>query len=184
MEGFTQRSQAGWRPTPIITSSTCSRSATAAMRSVGVPTSATARNGMLRNDSASIAFAIAARLRSARTPSRAARLVKRATWRWKRGCTFITRTSSGTPERTSASRYSIGARAAAEASTGTRIFILQYLLCLAIAQPRRGEHAAGDADEQQRFHARPLVEPRSEEHTSELQSLTYLVCRHLLEKKK
>src|SRR2546425_9210305 len=28
------------------------------------------------------------------------------------------------------------------------------------------------------------VEPRSEEHTSELQSLAYLVCRLLLEKKK
>src|SRR2546425_7973475 len=37
--------------------------------------------------------------------------------------------------------------------------------------------------------ARPLVSPerralRSEEHTSELQSLAYLVCRLLLEKKK
>src|SRR2546425_6233638 len=29
-----------------------------------------------------------------------------------------------------------------------------------------------------------IVEPRSEEHTSELQSLAYLVCRLLLEKKK
>src|SRR5205823_12318562 len=29
-----------------------------------------------------------------------------------------------------------------------------------------------------------VVEPRSEEHTSELQSLAYLVCRLLLEKKK
>src|SRR5437016_10292743 len=29
-----------------------------------------------------------------------------------------------------------------------------------------------------------IVEPRSEEHTSELQSLTNLVCRLLLEKKK
>src|SRR2546425_5396588 len=32
--------------------------------------------------------------------------------------------------------------------------------------------------------ARPLQRPRSEEHTSELQSLAYLVCRLLLEKKK
>src|SRR2546425_8785379 len=33
--------------------------------------------------------------------------------------------------------------------------------------------------------ARPRVrQPRSEEHTSELQSLAYLVCRLLLEKKK
>src|SRR5205823_8240688 len=31
---------------------------------------------------------------------------------------------------------------------------------------------------------RPVLEPRSEEHTSELQSLAYLVCRLLLEKKK
>src|SRR3712207_6996477 len=30
----------------------------------------------------------------------------------------------------------------------------------------------------------PLVRPRSEEHTSELQSRQYLVCRLLLEKKK
>src|SRR2546425_4250482 len=29
-----------------------------------------------------------------------------------------------------------------------------------------------------------FIEPRSEEHTSELQSLAYLVCRLLLEKKK
>src|SRR5687767_15606290 len=33
-------------------------------------------------------------------------------------------------------------------------------------------------------HARTLVDIRSEEHTSELQSLAYLVCRLLLEKKK
>src|SRR2546425_8119099 len=40
-------------------------------------------------------------------------------------------------------------------------------------------HAEGD-------HARELrlLEHRSEEHTSELQSLAYLVCRLLLEKKK
>src|SRR5687767_15547975 len=31
---------------------------------------------------------------------------------------------------------------------------------------------------------RPVRKPRSEEHTSELQSLAYLVCRLLLEKKK
>src|SRR2546425_7293363 len=33
-------------------------------------------------------------------------------------------------------------------------------------------------------HARGSRAPRSEEHTSELQSLAYLVCRLLLEKKK
>src|SRR2546425_9573108 len=35
-----------------------------------------------------------------------------------------------------------------------------------------------------RWIARVLLEIRSEEHTSELQSLAYLVCRLLLEKKK
>src|SRR2546425_6407460 len=35
-----------------------------------------------------------------------------------------------------------------------------------------------------RLPPRGLVAPRSEEHTSELQSLAYLVCRLLLEKKK
>src|SRR2546425_7312221 len=34
------------------------------------------------------------------------------------------------------------------------------------------------------FHSGPNDVPRSEEHTSELQSLAYLVCRLLLEKKK
>src|SRR2546425_9435070 len=33
-------------------------------------------------------------------------------------------------------------------------------------------------------HGGPPQKPRSEEHTSELQSLAYLVCRLLLEKKK
>src|SRR2546425_9415001 len=42
-----------------------------------------------------------------------------------------------------------------------------------VGQPFAGDHRGGDA----------LV-PRSEEHTSELQSLAYLVCRLLLEKKK
>src|SRR3712207_7284769 len=44
------------------------------------------------------------------------------------------------------------------------------------AQRRRGE-AQGRADRRHRRH-------RSEEHTSELQSRQYLVCRLLLEKKK
>src|SRR2546429_2190517 len=47
-----------------------------------------------------------------------------------------------------------------------------------------------DAQVRDRPHAReqdhdaPLLEPRSEEHTSELQSRLHLVCRLLLEKKK
>src|SRR2546425_8543397 len=35
-----------------------------------------------------------------------------------------------------------------------------------------------------KLNTRPFVRMRSEEHTSELQSLAYLVCRLLLEKKK
>src|SRR2546425_8844485 len=45
-------------------------------------------------------------------------------------------------------------------------------------RPRRG------ADGGQRHPRRRPAEDRSEEHTSELQSLAYLVCRLLLEKKK
>src|SRR2546425_5897556 len=47
------------------------------------------------------------------------------------------------------------------------------------ADPDTGEVAA------QPLESRALLpDPRSEEHTSELQSLAYLVCRLLLEKKK
>src|SRR3712207_7573969 len=61
-----------------------------------------------------------------------------------------------------------------------------------VHQPREGPHDAGDAsDAAERDAARPQAlavdgvrEPRSEEHTSELQSRQYLVCRLLLEKKK
>ena len=42
-----------------------------------------------------------------------------------------------------------------------------------------GVHVVGDADD----HMNPWEEPRSEEHTSELQSRPHLVCRLLLEKK-
>src|SRR3712207_8051668 len=50
------------------------------------------------------------------------------------------------------------------------------------ADPRR----AGDAGPDRRAAARLALDdgPRSEEHTSELQSRQYLVCRLLLEKKK
>src|SRR5947199_7986814 len=55
-----------------------------------------------------------------------------------------------------------------------------------------GEAEVQDVDEQRLIvpaeelhrHLVPLVEERSEEHTSELQSLRHLVCRLLLEKKK
>src|SRR3712207_8498175 len=54
------------------------------------------------------------------------------------------------------------------------------------AQHGRAEAAAAEAGgERDEAHHRPaLVRLRSEEHTSELQSRQYLVCRLLLEKKK
>src|SRR2546425_7510015 len=51
--------------------------------------------------------------------------------------------------------------------------VVQGLPCGAVADPGRGIRHLGGRD-------RP---ERSEEHTSELQSLAYLVCRLLLEKK-
>src|SRR5205823_14110927 len=60
------------------------------------------------------------------------------------------------------------------------------------AADRRSRHARGDLAPE-RLHGvvrsrcrqpREGVQERSEEHTSELQSLAYLVCRLLLEKKK
>src|SRR3712207_6998742 len=52
--------------------------------------------------------------------------------------------------------------------------------------PGRARHdeAADVAARVGRFEARPVDRVRSEEHTSELQSRQYLVCRLLLEKKK
>src|SRR3712207_7009072 len=47
-------------------------------------------------------------------------------------------------------------------------------------RPHLGALAAHDAGDRRR----PVVVGRSEEHTSELQSRQYLVCRLLLEKKK
>src|SRR3712207_6893941 len=56
--------------------------------------------------------------------------------------------------------------------------------------PEHGDHdgephrslGRGDGDDEEDEHL--ALEPRSEEHTSELQSRQYLVCRLLLEKKK
>src|SRR5687767_15278491 len=56
--------------------------------------------------------------------------------------------------------------------------------------PPHGPHAEVPDQADRGGHARPAesargrVRARSEEHTSELQSLAYLVCRLLLEKKK
>src|SRR2546425_7212725 len=52
------------------------------------------------------------------------------------------------------------------------------------APPRPGSGPAGCRSRRRSCHAAPPQGSRSEEHTSELQSLAYLVCRLLLEKKK
>src|SRR3989441_8830037 len=49
---------------------------------------------------------------------------------------------------------------------------------------RRGEGGHHEDDRPRRVLLRGAQHGRSEEHTSELQSLAYLVCRLLLEKKK
>src|SRR2546423_6435374 len=54
--------------------------------------------------------------------------------------------------------------------------------------PQVGGEPVGEVDERVKWcggiERERLDDPRSEEHTSELQSLAYLVCRLLLEKKK
>src|SRR6266404_9742040 len=58
----------------------------------------------------------------------------------------------------------------------TEIYTLSLHDALPISGDRRGPDRPG--------HGLRPVHPRSEEHTSELQSLAYLVCRLLLAKKK
>src|SRR5437016_8263734 len=63
-------------------------------------------------------------------------------------------------------------------NVANRVVMVSALVGLAVAFPSAPASAAvGDV-------LRRVLIPRSEEHTSELQSLTNLVCRLLLEKKK
>src|ERR1017187_8750615 len=64
----------------------------------------------------------------------------------------------------------------------TEIYTLSLHDALPISVRRRGSHPARLHPE--RFQGRAHRGHRSEEHTSELQSPMYLVCRLLLEKKK
>src|SRR6266545_5041326 len=66
-----------------------------------------------------------------------------------------------------------------------RSTLFPYTTLFRSGAPGAGPGAAG-ACGQDRLQPRPPGRPgtRSEEHTSELQSLAYLVCRLLLEKKK
>src|SRR5262249_62423668 len=63
----------------------------------------------------------------------------------------------------------------------TEIYTLSLHDALPISRHPARAGAQGNGDERHREHG---GERRSEEHTSELQSLTNLVCRLLLEKKK
>src|SRR5258705_4602487 len=74
-----------------------------------------------------------------------------------------------------------------------RSTLFPYTTLFRSRRPRRGDRRQaaqrpdrdGEAALQKGIHAiRQLHRPRSEEHTSELQSLRHLVCRLLLEKKK
>src|SRR5215216_7932092 len=67
----------------------------------------------------------------------------------------------------------------------TEIYTLSLHDALPISEPGRlrGPYAVERAGPLRRHHGDPEV-PRSEEHTSELQSPDQLVCRLLLEKKK
>src|SRR3712207_8512724 len=65
--------------------------------------------------------------------------------------------------------------------TGNPVLALAHARDLSDGRQRRAPHIL---DRRARDDRRDLVEHRSEEHTSELQSRQYLVCRLLLEKKK
>src|SRR5438093_7860919 len=70
------------------------------------------------------------------------------------------------------------------ASTGIYTLSLHDALPISRARPLPLQHLPAA---RHRWHGAPRhpdADPRSEEHTSELQSLTNLVCRLLLEKKK
>src|SRR3712207_7460851 len=70
----------------------------------------------------------------------------------------------------------------------TEIYTLSLHDALPISIERSGHRSLVLADTSEppeiRDHLGPELHPRSEEHTSELQSRQYLVCRLLLEKKK
>src|SRR2546425_7611229 len=68
----------------------------------------------------------------------------------------------------------------------TEIYTLSLHDALPICEQalRRGRDRGGGGAPGRHVSGRAAVRPRSEEHTSELQSLAYLVCRLLLEKKK
>src|SRR2546425_7052867 len=71
------------------------------------------------------------------------------------------------------------------ASSAKSIIMMPFFFTspTSMMMPKR-VHGQLDPEQQQRHERAEPGERRSEEHTSELQSLAYLVCRLLLEKKK
>src|SRR5437879_10466387 len=69
-------------------------------------------------------------------------------------------------------------------SATTEIYTLSLHDALPIYARRRGARAGGDRSTRRCGGGWSSARTRSEEHTSELQSPMYLVCRLLLEKKK
>src|SRR3712207_8198566 len=97
------------------------------------------------------------------------------------------------PPRSTLFPYTTLFRSAHIAAQGTlaerrRRNLMNEVLALAAARLRRGLEAQVRDDESVQQLLDEVVarrlDPRSEEHTSELQSRQYLVCRLLLEKKK
>src|SRR5947209_12843463 len=72
----------------------------------------------------------------------------------------------------------------ATATTEIYTLSLHDALPISIAAEFEGPFNQGNFDSMPRVTGSPSGPPRSEEHTSELQSRQYLVCRLLLEKKK
>src|SRR3712207_7900334 len=94
------------------------------------------------------------------------------------------------PPRSTLFPYTTLFRSGRRAASGPGHLAPDGLVLLAQRRPRRlllgggpGPGAPRDAGAQAP-HGRPGLPRRSEEHTSELQSRQYLVCRLLLEKKK
>src|SRR2546425_2492390 len=71
-----------------------------------------------------------------------------------------------------------------KASSSPRVALWRRLQRLGAITPKAGVYVLPDRDECVEAFQWLAQEVRSEEHTSELQSLAYLVCRLLLEKKK
>src|SRR3712207_7759743 len=87
------------------------------------------------------------------------------------------------PPRSTLFPYTTLFRSARRGTARPGRLLPRALVCTA-ARARRGRRGAVELRHRVRERRRPRQRLRSEEHTSELQSRQYLVCRLLLEKKK